>query len=202
MTTEITMPEATAPRELHAAAIIATRPFLPETDWAPLEEKRQRHERALGELREARREEALASDRHKRERRQDLAAAAGRVLDAAPAVDPGEREEARRRELEALGVRIRAAQLAARLAVVEALELIAAHGEWAAEVARRRQAAEAERAELLAKAEAARRVAHREDHLAGWLAAATKESPQPYSPAGPPPPPPATVADLFGGVAA
>jgi len=186
------------PRELHAAAIVVNTEFVPPTGWPALEQARTRHERALTELREARREESLTKDRHRTEVRQEVEAAAGRVLDAEDAVDPVQSEDRRRREVHAIGVRLQAASLAARNAVYDALRLVEEHGEWLEEIAERRAAAEAERDELLARAAEAAERAHREDHMAAWLLQAAASSwPQPYQPAGPLPPPPATIADVF-----
>lgn len=192
-----------APRELHGAGIVSGAPFFPPTDWAPLEQARQRHERALAELRDARGEESRIAGRQRTEQREALKAAAGRVLDGEPATDPAAAEDARRREMETIGVRIRAAYAAQTQAVLEGLRLIEAHPEWASEVAERREAAEAEAADLLAQAQAAKLRAHAEGHLEKWLGeAATRTSPQPFREAGPPPPAPATVAEVFRGVAA
>lgn len=186
-------------RDLHSAGIISNRAFIPATSWEPLEEARTRHERALAEMADARREESLLKGRHRAQQAQDLKAAAARVLDGEPPVDPAASEDARRRELDAVSLRIQAARLAVRDAVVAGLRLVEANPEWRDEIAGRRAAAEAECAELLAQAEAVKIRAHGERHLEMWLEqAATKNTPQPFGAAGPPPPPPATVQEVFG----
>ena len=191
--------ETTDTRVLHGAGIVSNRPFVPATEWPELEEARVRHERALAEMRDARREEALVTGRHRAQQAQELKAAAGRVLDGSAAVDPAMSEDARRRELDAISLRLKAARLALHDAVLAALQVVEEHPEWSEEIVARRAAAEAERAELLAQAEAAKVRAHSEDHMAQWLhQAATKAAPQPYREAGPPPPPPQTVAEAFG----
>jgi len=191
-----------APRELNNAMIMVSVQFLPVTAWPELEQARQRHERALDEYRAARRDEARLESRHRAERTQEVAAAAGRILDAQDAVDPVEVEDRRRREVHAISVRLQAASLAAKTAVFEALRLVEDHPQWAAEIAARRAAAGAEHDELLAGAAEAAERARSENHLERWLVqAATANSPQPYRDAGPPPPPPATIAGIFGDAA-
>lgn len=180
--------EVKTPRELHAAGIVTSRPFFPPTSWAPLERVRERHERALAEMRAARVDGANMEQRHREQRVREERTAAARVLDGEPAVDLAEAEDARRREVEAHGARVRAAQLALHGAVVEGLRLVERHGEWRAEVAERRAAAEAERDELLARAAVAGERARAEGHMLAWLAqAAERPTPQPFSEPGPPP---------------
>lgn len=187
------------PRVLHKQAIASKGAFVPVTSWEPLEQARERQERAAAELAAARRDESRVKDRHKAQRAQELQAAAGRVLDGEPSADPAASEDARRQELHAVGLRIRAAQLAARDGVIAALRLVEEHPEWAEEIAGRRAVALAEREELLARAEAAKVRAHSEDHMHRWLTqAAERPSPQPFRPPGPPPPPPQTLAQAFG----
>ena len=190
-------------RGLDRANIISRQRFLPATAWPELERARERHERALTEIAAARREESRITGRHKAAAREELQAAATRVLDAVPAVAADEAEDARRRELVAVAARIQAARLAAENAVIDALRLVAEHPEWANEVASRRAAAEAERAELLARVAVLAATAHGERHLEHWLTqAATSCAPQPFGEVGPLPAPPQTVSQIFGRAAA
>lgn len=184
---------------MHGAGIVRNQPFVPVTEWPELEEARVRHERALGEMRDARREEGLIAGRHRAQHAAAVKAAAGRVLDGEAPVDPAAIEDERRREVDAISVRLQAAQIALSDAVFAALRIVEAHPEWAEQIAGRRAAALAERKELLAKAEAVNVRAHAEDHMGRWLEqAATKSSPQPFRDAGLPPPPPQTISEVFG----
>ena len=188
----------------HTGLIGAGGGFLPVTTWPEMEAVRERHERAHAEYREARRLEALTKDRHKAERREAEAAAAARVLDDEPAADALAAEDGRRREVEAISVRIRAARRAVDMAVREAVQVIRDHDEWREEVAAQRAAAIAERDDLRAQAAAADARAHVHGHFERWLSqAATPNAlgPRPFRAAGPPPPGPQTVEQVFGGAA-
>jgi hypothetical protein len=164
--------------------VVATsRAFAPATHWAPLEGARERHERALAELRAARRDEALARDRHRQERTKEVSAAAGRILDAEPPIDIGAREEQRKQEADALGLRIRTAYEACNRAVAETLKLVDEHGDsWAEEIATYRENELTKAAELRAQAAAAEARAGTHNHLAKWIdQARTSSIPQPFS---------------------